>query len=59
MKPLDRALCLSAGLLGMLVFLFALRLASNPPEPQPGWELPIACGQPYACREGAPHAAIK
>jgi hypothetical protein len=58
MKPLDRALCLSIGLLGVLAFLCALRLASNPPGPQPGWELPIASGQPYAYREGAPHAAI-
>jgi hypothetical protein len=41
MKPLDRALCVSAGLLGVFAFLFALRAASNPMGPHPGWALPV------------------
>jgi hypothetical protein len=42
MKPLDRALCLSTGLLGPLAFLGALRLASTPLGPQPGWARTLA-----------------
>ncbi len=39
-KPLDRVLCVTAALWGIGAFLFALRLASNPMGPQPGWALP-------------------
>jgi len=31
----------SAGLLGLLVFRLALRLASNPMGPRPGWALAV------------------
>ena len=41
MKPVDRALCLTAALFSLGAFLFALRLASNPMGPQPGWALPV------------------
>jgi hypothetical protein len=41
MKPLDRLLCITAALFGIGAFFFALRLASNPMETQPGWALSI------------------
>jgi hypothetical protein len=39
MKPLDRLLCVTAAIFGIGAFLFALRAASNPIGPQPGWAL--------------------
>ncbi len=41
MKPFDRVLCLTAALFGIGAFLFALRLASNPTGPHPGWAVPV------------------
>lgn len=41
MKPLDHVLTVTAALFGIGAFLSALRLASNPLGPQPGWALPV------------------
>jgi hypothetical protein len=41
MTPLDRVLRVTAALWGIGVFAFALRAASNPMGPPPGWALHV------------------
>ena len=40
-QPVDRALCLTAALLGLGAFLLALRAVSDPRGSYPGWVLPV------------------
>ncbi len=40
-KPVDRVLYVTASLFGIGAFIGALRLASDPLGPQPGWALPV------------------
>ncbi|HZC78705.1 MAG TPA: hypothetical protein VE258_13225 [Ktedonobacterales bacterium] len=40
-QPVDRALCLTAALLGLGAFLLALRAVSDPHGSHPGWVLPV------------------